>query len=377
MSAAAAALVARGRLDANGAPPPRQRTRRARAARAADRARARAGAAPGAAGEDVTFTADDIRPPAAAAAPADDDDAPAPLPPPKSQAEVEADFRELLEEKGVRAPGRAPRRARRFPGPAGRRARREAGAAAAQVTPFSRWERELPKLVTDDRWRAVASMKQRRLLFDGFCKGTAEGHKRGRAGRARAPRDGFGALLDAAAAPRPPAPGAAPLRPPPVRAGRGAPAPRARLPRVLPTAQPRAPAPARACMPGRRCRPTRAAAARADEEAGSGFRGLTAETTLDALEQEYGGDPRWQARGGPAPPHAHAGNELPRGRPSGAARGQACEEDARRELLEARLAPLRLAAKQEARAALQSAEAGFRRARAPACSAGLLAHRGG
>ena len=82
-------------------------------------------------------------------------------------------------------------------------------------------------------------------------------------------------------------------------------------------------------------------------------------------------------RGGPAPPHAHAGNELPRGRPSGAARGQACEEDARRELLEARLAPLRLAAKQEARAALQSAEAGFRRARAPACSAGLLAHRGG
>jgi len=119
------------------------------------------------------------------------------------------------------------------------------------VTPFSRWERELPKLVTDDRWRAVASMKQRRLLFDGFCKGAAEGHMRGRAGRARAPRDGFAALLDAAAAPRPPAPGAAPLRPPPVRAGRGVPAPRARLPRAAARSAARACVCTHACMPGR------------------------------------------------------------------------------------------------------------------------------
>ena len=101
-------------------------------------------------------------------------------------------------------------------------------AASAQVTPFSRWERELPKLVTDDRWRAVASMKQRRQLFDAFCKAAAEGHKRGRPARGRSAREGFGALLDEAAAPHPPAPGAAPLRPLPVRLLRSAPAAQSR-----------------------------------------------------------------------------------------------------------------------------------------------------
>lgn len=85
------------------------------------------------------------------------------------------------------------------------------------MTPFSRWERELPKLVMDDRWRAVASMKQRRQLFDAFCKAAADGHKRGRASSKRSARDGFSALLNEAAAPRPPASGAAPLRSPLVR----------------------------------------------------------------------------------------------------------------------------------------------------------------
>lgn len=61
-------------------------------------------AAPGAeadpGAEDVTFSAEDIWP-AAGSAPAAES-APAPLPPPRPQAEVEAEFRELLEEKGVR-----------------------------------------------------------------------------------------------------------------------------------------------------------------------------------------------------------------------------------------------------------------------------------
>lgn len=44
---------------------------------------------------------------------------------------------------------------------------------------------------------------------------------------------------------------------------------------------------------------------------------------------------------------------------------QACEESLRRELLEARVAPLRLAAQQAARAMSQSAEASFRHAALP------------
>jgi len=39
-----------------------------------------------------------------------------------------------------------------------------------QVTAFSRWERELPKLLGDPRFGAVASTKDRRALFDDFCK---------------------------------------------------------------------------------------------------------------------------------------------------------------------------------------------------------------
>ena len=39
-----------------------------------------------------------------------------------------------------------------------------------QVTAFSRWERELPKLMGDPRFGAVASTKDRRALFDEFCK---------------------------------------------------------------------------------------------------------------------------------------------------------------------------------------------------------------
>ncbi len=67
------------------------------------------------------------------------------------------------------------------------------------VTPFSRWERELPKLITDGRWTAVGSLKERRLIFDEFCKSCAADHKRGKADGARAARDAFLALLDEAA----------------------------------------------------------------------------------------------------------------------------------------------------------------------------------
>ncbi len=58
--------------------------------------------------------------------------------------------------------------------------------AREQVTAFSRWERELPKLLGDPRFGAVASTKDRRALFDHFCKevGTAAraGSKPGKEG---------------------------------------------------------------------------------------------------------------------------------------------------------------------------------------------------
>ena len=44
------------------------------------------------------------------------------------------------------------------------------GIDGLQVTPFSRWERELPKLVGDERYLAVPNMKERKVLFDEFCR---------------------------------------------------------------------------------------------------------------------------------------------------------------------------------------------------------------
>ena len=43
-----------------------------------------------------------------------------------------------------------------------------------QVTAFSRWEKELPKLIADLRFKAIANMKDRKAAFEGFCKSTVE-----------------------------------------------------------------------------------------------------------------------------------------------------------------------------------------------------------
>ena len=72
------------------------------------------------------------------------------------------------------------------------------------MTPFSRWEKELPKLITDSRWTAIGSLKERRLLFDDFCKTSADEHKRAKADRARKAREDFQALLDGAESAAPP-----------------------------------------------------------------------------------------------------------------------------------------------------------------------------
>lgn len=47
-----------------------------------------------------------------------------------------------------------------------------------QITAFSLWEKELPKLIKDPRYQAVASLKERRGLFEEFCKKNTGDRKR-------------------------------------------------------------------------------------------------------------------------------------------------------------------------------------------------------
>ncbi len=68
------------------------------------------------------------------------------------------------------------------------------------MTPFSRWERELPRLVQDPRFQAVPTLRERRLLFDDYCKLVAEEHKKAKGGGKKAAAEAFAALLNEIAA---------------------------------------------------------------------------------------------------------------------------------------------------------------------------------
>lgn len=68
------------------------------------------------------------------------------------------------------------------------------------MTPFARWERELPRLIQDARFLAVPSLRERRLLFDDYCKSVADEHKKAKGGGKKAIAEGFTALLDEIAA---------------------------------------------------------------------------------------------------------------------------------------------------------------------------------
>ena len=75
--------------------------------------------------------------------------------------------------------------------------------AAVQVTPFSRWERELPKLVGDSRYKAIDKPKERRQIFDDFCRNVAEEQARSKERKeqqAAQAEAAFLALLDQAQA---------------------------------------------------------------------------------------------------------------------------------------------------------------------------------
>ena len=79
----------------------------------------------------------------------------------------------------------------------------QASNLVVQVTPFSRWERELPKLVNDARYKAIDKPKDRRQIFDDFCKNVAEEQKRSKERKeqqAAAAVPAFLSLLDEAQA---------------------------------------------------------------------------------------------------------------------------------------------------------------------------------
>ncbi|KAK9829764.1 hypothetical protein WJX72_007763 [[Myrmecia] bisecta] len=155
---------------------------------------------------------------------------PPPLPP-KTRDDLEREFKDLLIEKGV--------------------------------TAFSRWERELPKLITDPRYKALPTLKDRRLVFDNFCKNVAEEHRQRQAHKAASVDEDFRALLEEALMP------AAETAREAAEGGE---------PEVTEEA-------AEAGASGR--------GGAAGEE--TGVAGLGPDATLEQLEQYWGNDPRWKA----------------------------------------------------------------------------------
>lgn len=66
------------------------------------------------------------------------------------------------------------------------------------VTPFSRWDKILPKMETDPRWSLIPALKDKRIIFDEFCKNIAAEQKKLKEERERAAIQGFKDLLEEA-----------------------------------------------------------------------------------------------------------------------------------------------------------------------------------
>ncbi|GMH45182.1 hypothetical protein BSKO_13139 [Bryopsis sp. KO-2023] len=67
------------------------------------------------------------------------------------------------------------------------------------VNPFSRFEREMPKLEHDERWKGVGSLKEKRLIFDDFCRAMAEDQRKNKEEATKVSVEGFIELLEAIA----------------------------------------------------------------------------------------------------------------------------------------------------------------------------------
>lgn len=57
----------------------------------------------------------------------------------------------------------------------------------------------MPKMELDDRWKAISSLKEKRSIFDEFCRTLAEKQRQNKENAARIAADGFVDLLDAIA----------------------------------------------------------------------------------------------------------------------------------------------------------------------------------
>ncbi|KAG2306304.1 hypothetical protein Bca52824_026052 [Brassica carinata] len=66
------------------------------------------------------------------------------------------------------------------------------------VAPFSKWEKELPKIIFDPRFKAIQSHSVRRSLFEQYVKTRAEEERREKRAAHKAAVEGFRQLLDEA-----------------------------------------------------------------------------------------------------------------------------------------------------------------------------------
>ncbi|KAJ7954515.1 Pre-mRNA-processing protein 40C [Quillaja saponaria] len=66
------------------------------------------------------------------------------------------------------------------------------------VAPFSKWEKELPKIVFDPRFKAIPSYSARRSLFEHYVKNRAEEERKEKRAAQKAAIEGFKQLLDQA-----------------------------------------------------------------------------------------------------------------------------------------------------------------------------------
>lgn len=66
------------------------------------------------------------------------------------------------------------------------------------VAPFSKWEKELPKIVFDPRFKAIPSHSARRTIFDHYVRTRAEEERKEKKAAQKAALDGFKQLLEEA-----------------------------------------------------------------------------------------------------------------------------------------------------------------------------------
>lgn len=57
----------------------------------------------------------------------------------------------------------------------------------------------MPKMDQDSRWKAIPSLKEKRSIFDDFCRTLAEKQRQSKENAARVAADGFVDLLEAIA----------------------------------------------------------------------------------------------------------------------------------------------------------------------------------